>query len=48
MLKRLEDNDSEGIFSTDDHKKEDLEERMAGINLGTVYIYIYIEMVYSL
>ena len=42
MLKRLEDNDSEDIFSTDDHKKEDLEERMAGIDLGTVYIYIYI------
>ena len=43
MLKRLEDNDSEDIFSTDDHKnEEDLEEGMAEIDLGTVYIYIYI------
>ena len=47
MLKRLEDNDSEDIFSTDDHKnEEDLEERMAGIDLGTAYIYIAV--VYSL
>ena len=35
--KWLQDNDSEDIFSTDDHKnEEDLEERMAGIDLGTV------------